>query len=481
MYRILVNGLGVESHNIDFEKRLTEVRGRVDALLGRTVLEFKSNLRRERRDAEEGLTRYLTDRERQTGEKYVGIATDGAEFLAYFLKDDAVVEVARHSVDPVKPHEVLEWLESAIAVGEELPPEPEVVIREFGRSSLAARRALDELDVLWRGVRGNPEARLKRQLWTSLLSLAYGTDVGSKALFLQHTYLVVVAKAMAWRAMIGGEPDDAEALLHGRAFSDLGITGQSEPDFFDWVLRAREGPELVMRIARQVSRLRLHDIRTDILKALYESLIDPDTRHDLGEYYTPDWLAIRIVSSVVDEPLEQRVMDPACGSGTFLFHAVRRVLEAAHEAGLSKADAVRRAVEKVAGIDVHPVAVIFARVTYLLAIVPALREDHPGDLAIPVYLGDALQWNRMRVAHDAEQPDLLADDGTLEISIPGVRITEPKVRKLSGATLRFPATLAGEAQVFDLVVRTMISLAARGEDEDNFSGVDGATGVDKPR
>ena len=38
-----------------------------------------------------------------------------------------------------------------------------------------------------------------------------------------------------------------------------------------------------MRIARQVGRLRLRDIRVDILKALYESLIDPETRHDLGE------------------------------------------------------------------------------------------------------------------------------------------------------------------------------------------------------
>lgn len=259
LHRILVDGLGVASQDIGFEKRLTEVRGRVDALLERTVFEFKSNLRRERRDAEEGLTRYLMDREQQTGEKYVGIATDGAEFVAYFLKDDGVIEVAQHSVDPVKPHEVLEWLESAIAVGEELPPEPEVVIREFGRSSLVARRALDELDALWREMRGKPEARLKRQLWTSLLSLAYGADVGNETLFLQHTYLVIVAKAMAWMAMIGKEPEDAEAFLHGKAFSDLGITGQSEPDFFDWVLRAKEGREVVMRIARHVSRLRLHD------------------------------------------------------------------------------------------------------------------------------------------------------------------------------------------------------------------------------
>ena len=33
-----------------------------------------------------------------------------------------------------------------------------------------------------------------------------------------------------------------------------------------------------------------------MLKALYESLIDPAQRHDLGESYTPDWLAAKVVA-----------------------------------------------------------------------------------------------------------------------------------------------------------------------------------------
>ena len=34
-------------------------------------------------------------------------------------------------------------------------------------------------------------------------------------------------------------------------FRDLGITGQSEPDFFDWLLATEDGAKLVMRIERQ--------------------------------------------------------------------------------------------------------------------------------------------------------------------------------------------------------------------------------------
>ena len=469
VYRLLVEDLGADSQDIDFEKPAPEVRGRIDALLGRTVFEFKSDLRRERGDAEKGLMRYLTEREGQTGEKFVGIATDGAEFIAYFLKDERVEEVSAHETDAESPRELCIWLQSVVATGEELPPDPLTITREFGRDSLAARRAFDALGALWEEIGQTPEARLKRALWDRLLGLAYGADVGDDALFLQHTYLVVVAKAMAWEAMIGTLPRNAADLLHGAAYSDLGIVGQSEPDFFDWILATEVGAGLVMRTARQVARFRLHDIQVDILKALYESLIDPETRHDLGEYYTPDWLAARMVAEAVDRPLEQRVMDPACGSGTFLFHAVRAVLDAADAAGLAKVEAVRRAAANIAGIDIHPVAVIIARVTYLLALIPALRQEHPGNVTVPVYLGDALQWNLARIGEKGKQPDLFAGDQALEIFVPPVDLTEPTQQRLDATMLSFPATVASDAELFDRVLNTMIELAAKSQPRADFA------------
>ncbi len=51
LHRLLVGGLDAKSRDIDFEKHAPEVHGRIDALLGRTVFELKSDLRRERMDA----------------------------------------------------------------------------------------------------------------------------------------------------------------------------------------------------------------------------------------------------------------------------------------------------------------------------------------------------------------------------------------------------------------------------------------------
>ena len=50
--QLLIDGLGVPRTDVQLEAHIPEVRGWIDALLGRTVVEFKSDLRRERDDAE---------------------------------------------------------------------------------------------------------------------------------------------------------------------------------------------------------------------------------------------------------------------------------------------------------------------------------------------------------------------------------------------------------------------------------------------
>ncbi|WP_206934262.1 N-6 DNA methylase [Roseococcus thiosulfatophilus] len=120
--------------------------------------------------------------------------------------------------------------------------------------------------------------------------------------------------------------------------------------------------------------------------------MDPEQRKDLGEYYTPDWLAAKVTARAMDAPLTQRVLDPACGSGTFLFHAIRRLRAAGEAAGWPRERRLAACMAQVRGLDVHPVAVIIARVTWLLALGEDIR-DRATDLTVPVFLGDALQWN----------------------------------------------------------------------------------------
>ena len=410
---ILRYGFGVDYHDIDHEVRLPEVHGRADTLFGSVVFEFKRDLRLEQGDVFARLPDYLSERERQTGRRFLGIATDGATFVAYELRHGALVEIGKHEPNPARAEALLAWLEPALSNRDDLLPNPLTVERELGRSSLSFGRARGVLERLWNELRARSEVVLKRQLWDGLLREAYGTPVGDDALFLQHTYLTIVAKTIACR-VLDLPADDADAILSGRALDEVGIQGAVESDFFDWVLELADGRDLVVRIARQTARFRLRDVQVDVLKSLYESLIDPAQRHNLGEYYTPDWLASKVTVRALTDPLTQRVLDPACGSGTFLFHAIRRKLAAAEAAGLTRGSAVAACVQQVRGLDVHPVAVIIARVTWLLALGQAI-EERIGELHVPVYLGDAMQWNLRQIGNARDVIVTVPDDTPLYV------------------------------------------------------------------
>ncbi|MBH5386807.1 N-6 DNA methylase [Bradyrhizobium diversitatis] len=432
--QLLIEEFGVELSSLDFERRVPEVKGRLDALIGRTVFEAKRNLDNEWDDVVRRMPDYLADREREEGERYVGIASDGFKWVVFERQGGALVKVKETTLDPDKRDGFLAWLDGAVALRSTLTPDPVTVRIELGQDSIAFRRANEQLSALWERWKNDPATKLKRQLWAQLLKLVYGREVESDALFFQHTFLVVVAKAIAL-AVLGLRDDDPKRVLSGAAFIAAGVYGAAESDFFDWIVADAEGENLVRRILTHVRRFRLQEVETDVLKILYESLIDRDERHGLGEYYTPDWLAAKITRRAVDRPLEQRVLDPACGSGTFLFHSIRNFLLEADDAGLDSRRRAEEATKHVAGMDIHPVAVIIARVTYLLGLAPVISA-RAGALSIPVYLGDALQLSTASIMGVTD----------LVISVPA----PPEA-----AQLKFPEIFCKEIGLFDNLVGQM--------------------------
>jgi hypothetical protein len=442
---LLRTEFGVALSDVDLERRVLDVRGRLDALIGRTVFEAKSNLDNEWADVERRMPDYLVDRERESGERFVGIASDGLKWIVLELSAGTLVRIKETILDPERGEAFLAWLDGAMALKSSLPPEPLTIRMELGGDSVAFIRASSDLAALWAKLKDDPAVALKRQLWASLLRLVYGRDIHGDALWVQHTFLVIVAKCIAL-AVLDLKEDNPARVLSGRAFQSANISGAVESDFFDWVMADPEGERLVRRIMAHVRRFRLREVESDVLKILYESLIDREERHGLGEYYTPDWLAAKIVRKAVERPTEQKVLDPACGSGTFLFHAVRRFLAEAEEVNMPTAVRAAEATGLVAGMDIHPVAVIIARVTYLLALAPALA-GRAGTISIPVYLGDSMQLSITQF-HGARE---------LSVRVPppggAGRSGEPNGR--IAETLDFPETFCREPALFDKAIERM--------------------------
>jgi predicted RNA methylase len=455
---LLVREFDVSLDDVRFEQRI-EVRSRTDALIGRTVFEAKRDLTREWADVERKMPDYLANREAETGEPFVGIASDGKKWVVLALERGELIKVRETTLDPDKPTEFLAWLDGALALKSSLPPDALTIRAELGGDSVAFHYAESSLRALWLRLKIDKAVILKRQLWAQLLKLVYGREVESDALWFQHTFLVVVAKCIAV-AVLQMREDDPKRLLSGEAFKAAGIEGAVESDFFDWVVGDGEGEKLVRRIMAHVRRFRLSEVESDVLKILYESLIDRDQRHGLGEYYTPDWLAAKIVRHAVDRPLEQKVLDPACGSGTFLFHAVRRFLAEAEDSGMVPDTRAFEATQHVAGMDIHPVAVIIARVTYLLALVPVLR-NRKGAISTPVYLGDAMQLSISEMIGGKE----------LSIRVPPPPAGEGQSGEPDAngrEQLDFPDTFCRDPALFDKAIERMRAGSEQGMKRDQI-------------
>jgi len=204
-----------------------------------------------------------------------------------------------------------------------------------------------------------------------------------------------------------------EDLESGGVFRKfLNITNFIEGDYFSWYLEELD-QETANKIANLAKKLADYEPATpvlepeytrDLLKRLYQNLVPKKIRHDLGEYYTPDWLAELLLNEVgltgenfekyasekgdTIAPLNLRVLDPACGSGTFLILAIKRFREYA-EGHYLKDVLATYVLRNVVGFDLNPLAVLTARTNYLLAIADMLAYVK-GPIEIPVYLADSI-------------------------------------------------------------------------------------------
>ena len=389
-----------------------------------------------------------------------GILTDGRHWLLRWHGAGAVNTGAPYGFtlqDADGWLALYEWLrDTALVSLENIPLDRESIEKHLGPVSPAYRRDIDALKTLYAQSADHESVKVKRRLWHDLLRAALGEIARDNAqmddLFVRHTYLTAVIGMVVQasfgidiRALAAANPAD---LVYGREFHNAtGLQGVVESDFFAWPSEVG-GLPMLAAIARRVAKFDWNapDIPNDIGVILYETVIPPDERRTLGEYYTPQWLARAMTRELVTAPLNQRVLDPACGSGTFIAEAIANFLEAADESDMPLSEVFGKLRDSVSGIDVHPVAVHLARAAYVMAARTAIEADEDASITVPIYLGDALQL-RFRSG------DMFAEH---EITI--------QVNDEDNTELAFPVSLVERPDTFDALMGDVAEYIERGQD-----------------
>lgn len=409
---------------------------------------------------------YLAEARERGEPDRLGILTDGRR---WYLRVPGIEQVRTKPpwsftlTDATGGDALADWLRreaQAIERTDRLPAEDD--IRRAFSEGPRFESGLNQLTDLYAEHRDAPTVVVKRELWRRLLTAALGVVAEEEPdldrLFVRHTYLSAVV-GMAVQSAFGldiREQVERNPLrfLNGETFfSEVGVRGVIEPDFFAWPAESG-GERWLATMAARVARFRWRDAEYDVARILYQSVIPAGDRRRLGEYYTPDWLAEAIVKEVVTDPLAQRVLDPACGSGTFLRAAVRAFIETAREKGHDAAWTVERLPRAVTGIDIHPVSVRLARATWVLAAREVIHESGAAalNLTVPVYLGDSLQLRT------APRNMFTADTVTITVEPPAEADDQPTRH------LRFPRTLVEQGDRFDSVMTGVGEEIERGRD-----------------
>jgi len=424
--------------------------GWIDSKYGGVIIEYKAPRGSSRLGAGAGspgcravvaqFVRRLEDfrtAERVAANRILGVGCDGESLV--FVRSEAKGTIVDGPV-PVTPYSAGRLLRALLSLGVRGQSfTAKNLAAHFGSGSPTAQEGIRLVFELIRGT-ANPKARAFFKQWEMLFGEVCGYDIhrpGEKMkklaryygtcdedpaalLFSLHTYYAIFVKLLAAEIVssfspLGTSPtrrifgaatsaavrNELVELERGGIWAQLGVRNFMEGDLFSWYVDAwTDGAAQAIRgISHAFDQfdpttlsIAPEDTR-DLLKHLYQHLFPRNVRHDLGEYYTPDWLANLVLDEVgYDGNPDKRLLDPACGSGTFLVAAIGRAKAwyAQHRAdcGFREEGLLARIVKNIVGFDLNPLAVMAARTNYLIAVREFLR--HAGGFEIPVYLCDSV-------------------------------------------------------------------------------------------
>lgn len=373
--------LGAEKVIVNIPCKSRFGTGYADTQYGKVIIEFKKDLMRSEADAKEQLKKYLAGNW-ESGQAYnfTLIASDCRKWIIYAPSYENIIlshsaelkETDRFVLDDSNAGSFFYFIDRYLFRTEKQAATMENVRRDFGETSSTFFNVTEILKARFDKVRDTPEIRTSFGQWHKFLSIAYGSFEASEEIFLVHTYLSIFSKMLAYTVLEQDQFADDEKLrgiISGDIFEQLNVVNFIDRDFYHWVASEDNfkalGPAF-RKISEKIAQYDFAEVGEDILKGIYQGLVDLETRHALGEYYTPDWLCEKMVRHLKIRR-NSTVLDPACGSGSFLRVVIDTLKKKYPD---MSADEI---VAHVAGIDIHPLSVQIAKNTVLLALGEKIR------------------------------------------------------------------------------------------------------------
>lgn len=119
--------------------------------------------------------------------------------------------------------------------------------------------------------------------------------------------------------------------------------------------------KVILHVLKKFAIIDFKQIDNDLIGSAYENHIPEEERKSLGQFYTPQFIVEYLVGQL-ELTSESQILDPACGSGAFLTHALDKLTQ---KTNIAPSLAIEN---NLYGIDINPFANQLTTMNLLLKI-----------------------------------------------------------------------------------------------------------------
>ncbi|ABE53603.1 hypothetical protein Sden_0308 [Shewanella denitrificans OS217] len=465
------HALGSEEH-VKFHKNGKVRSGFVDTLIGATVIEYEKDLTVQTIfEAGYGQVKdYCASllNKNHNKEIIIGVLSDTVRWHAYRISEVLPLSYIAGATTYGREHVVLEELEQvdlsrnaddALSLyyfltrylGREgaRPLGAKTLSFDLGfESTFCAQHINAVRDIVTQAFESNKKySDLIKKLWIDFVSYI-GDSEDTKSFdeesYISELYMLTLAKLLCANVLeskaLKSDNAEIESILNGSFFKAKGLTNLVEYDYFGWLNDTPYAIHLIP-IAKDIqSDLRAYDFKSvpeeDLFGTLMAQLARRSHRILLGQEWTPAWLAQKVVKNVFDklpENVDPLLVDMCCGSGAMVIEVVKQSKHRLMKLGVSASNGgMIRLSKAITGFDIDPLAVMLAKVSWVLAARDWFGGLDAGEIAIPIYHADSLfavtPISKINDLKKEEKFHTLSLDN-IEINLPAFLIT-PECRML---------------------------------------------------
>lgn len=154
-----------------------------------------------------------------------------------------------------------------------------------------------------------------------------------------------------------------------------------DQNILDWALDSSDEnlSSALLHAMYLLSRWDFKAIHGDILSGVYDHYLDPGKRRALGEVFTRPEIA-RYMLECCQYDSTKTVLDPACGTGTFLVEALNQDVNRLRTAGMLTEQTVTRTLRRLHGLDISPFSVSLAQIQLLWHNIDLFTGKSPSEI-----------------------------------------------------------------------------------------------------